>query len=211
VPRSAEGSDMKIAVPVDVEFNRQKEIMMKSKILFGTLTAMAMLSAGSVFAMNGSSDKTQKFIEKATMGNQFEILSSQEAVQRAHNPKVKEFARKMIEDHTQVEKDMRAALKEANMSTAVTEPVVLDSKHQKTLDNLKKEDAKSFDEDYIDAQDEAHEDAVELFRDYSKDGDSVPLKAFATKTLPTLESHKQQVDTLDDELDKNGIFKKNKY
>ena len=187
---------------------------MNAKILFGTLTAIAILSAGSVSAMNGTtagtSDDTREFIQKATMGNQFEILSSQEAIQRAQNPKVKEFAQKMIQDHTQVEKDMKAALKEANMSSSITDPVVLDSDHQEKLDDLKKSDADSFDENYIDAQNEAHEKAVDLFSDYSKDGENQVLKAFAAKTLPALEMHKQQVDTLEDAVD-GGILNKNKY
>lgn len=180
---------------------------MKLKTLLGTLAVVTALSAGGAYAMNETAadapDKdTREFIQKATMGNQFEILSSQEAIQRAQDAKVKEFAQKMIDDHTQVAKDMKAALEETNMGSAVTEPVVLDSDHQEKLDDLKKADANSFDEKYIDAQQEAHEDAVDLFKDYSDDGNNPTLKSFAAKTLPSLEMHKQQADTLNEELDK---------
>jgi putative membrane protein len=180
--------------------------MMKLKTLLGTLAAFTILSVTAVYAMDrttsGLDDKTRDFIQKATMGNEFEILSSQEAIQRAQDTKVKEFAQKMIDDHTQVGEDLKVALKEADLSSSITEPVVLDSDHQEKLDDLKKSDANSFDDDYIDAQNDAHEDAVDLFRDYSEDGKNAALKAFAAKTLPALEMHKKQVEALNDELDK---------
>jgi putative membrane protein len=56
-----------------------------------------------------------------------------------------------------------------------------------------------FDGSYVAEQLAAHKDAVELFRNYSQNGQAGPLKDFATKTLPTLEHHLAMVQSLSDQ------------
>jgi len=46
------------------------------------------------------------------------------------------------------------------------------------------------------AQLKAHEQAVSLFRRYSRNGRTAPLKDFASKTLPTLEHHLQMIQAI---------------
>ena len=53
-----------------------------------------------------------------------------------------------------------------------------------------------FDASYLSAQLDAHKDAVAVFRDYAANGPTPPLKAFAEKTLPTLEHHLTMVEEL---------------
>jgi putative membrane protein len=56
-----------------------------------------------------------------------------------------------------------------------------------------------FDADYASLQVDAHNDAIKLFEDYSKDTDSVAqLKAFADETLPTLTAHKAEAERVRD-------------
>jgi len=57
-------------------------------------------------------------------------------------------------------------------------------------------EGEEFDKAYIDAQAQAHDEAVALFEGYSTEGKEGPLKAFATATLPVLKSHQEHVHGL---------------
>jgi putative membrane protein len=132
----------------------------------------------------------QTFVRDASVGNQFEIMSSQLALKKTQNDDVKQFAQHMIDDHSRVRDQLKAL---ASSARGMPQPSAkLDAKHQKLLDALKS--AKSdFDKRYIDTQVDAHNEAVTLFDNYSKNGDNDVLKKFATDTLPTLKEHQQQI------------------
>ena len=146
-------------------------------------------------AFAATSDKTAEFIKMGAVSNMFEIETSKLALQKSSDAEVKKFAQQMIDDHTKAGKEMKAAL---TKEQATLVPAALDEKHQEKLDDLKDEDSADFDEDYLEVQVDAHKEAVSLFEDYSKDGDDVKLKNFATKTLPTLKAHHEHVKTLED-------------
>ena len=54
----------------------------------------------------------------------------------------------------------------------------------------------SFDRSYANNQVVAHEQTIEIFRTESQTSDDAELKAFAEKTLPTLEHHLQEAKAL---------------
>lgn len=172
-------------------------VMMLSVSPLALAAAEAPVSAEK--AMHTSS-VTQDFVRDATIGGMFEIESSKLALQRATDPEVKSFAEQMIKDHTAASKEMKLAIKRGKIDPTI-EPKVLDTEHQQEIDDLKKASEKDFDEDYVDAQEDAHDDAVAAFEKYAKDGDNVALKAFATKTLPTLQLHKKHIEQMEDKKD----------
>jgi putative membrane protein len=61
------------------------------------------------------------------------------------------------------------------------------------LDKLNKKTGADFDQLYIDDQVSAHDEAIELFKDYAQNGDDAKVKQFATQTLPVLLKHKQDI------------------
>lgn len=146
------------------------------------------------------SKKTQAFIEKAAVSNQFEIESSRLALEKSQNPEVKKFAQMMVDDHTKAGAQMKAAVAESGL-TAPEIPVSLDKEHNETVAELRGKSGKDFDEEYLDEQKDAHDDAVALFRDYAKDGDNTTLQQFAAETLPTLEAHLEHVKKLEEAHD----------
>jgi putative membrane protein len=164
--------------------------------------AMAMVVfASPVLAADTASSQSsysQNFVQKATVGNQFEIMSSQLALDKTQNSQVKEFAQQMIQDHGKAGENMKAALTKAKKDINLQEPTkILDAEHQKILGSLKTTSGSNdFDAKYIKAQVNAHNETLALFRDYDKNGDNAALKNFAATTIPTLEMHKQHIDGL---------------
>ena len=141
----------------------------------------------------GVSPSTQDFVTQAAVSDMFEIESSKLAQQRA-DAKSKEFAAKMIKDHTETSTELKGLV--ASGKVKATIPTALDSSHQSKLDKLKGLNGADFDRQYDDMQRAGHKDAVSLFERYAKGGDNADLKAFASKHLPHLQEHQKLADDL---------------
>ena len=136
-------------------------------------------------------NKTQDFVTKAAIANMFEIKTSELAVKTSKNADVLAFAKMMVKDHTAAGKAFETAVA---ATSGLTPPVALDEDHQKKLDDLATKTGTDFDKAYVDIQQSAHSEAVNLFEDYSKNGKDTALQTFATNTLPTLQAHKDKID-----------------
>jgi putative membrane protein len=132
------------------------------------------------------------FVMHASVGNTFEIEESKLAFDRATDPRVKAFAKKMISDHTAAEKNLEEA---AGKDKLKTEPM-LDKAHQAMLDNLKPYNGTDFAKIYMADQIAAHTEAVALVSDYKVNGKEVALKGWADKTLPVVKEHLEMIEVM---------------
>ena len=166
------------------------------------LAAALLMSAVSAYAFTAQAKPltAEQFAAKAAISGKFEIESSKVALERSNSKEVKTFAKQMVEDHTKADKDLKAAAAEAKLSPTAL-PDDLDEKHLKIVNKLKESKAEDFDNHYLEAQEEAHDDTVDLFEDYIKDGEAGPLKDFASKTLPTLKEHEKHAENLEENHD----------
>lgn len=142
---------------------------------------------------------SQEFIQRAIYGNNFEIKSSEE-VNDSDNKSVKEFAKKIIDDHKKAEDNLKAAIKSSpNKDTyeKIEPEDDLDAQQKVTLEQIK-DAAKGTERDtlYIKAQLDAHKETVSLFKEYAANGDDAKLKEYASRTLPVLEGHQKHVEGL---------------
>lgn len=161
---------------------------MKSQLFLVSLGVAATVG----FAMpTMAADGAQEFINKATAGGMFEVETSKVAEARAQAEKVKEFARKMINDHGAANAKLATIASEQKL----TVPTELDAGHQGEVDVLQKS-KDPLDETYVQMQRDAHAEAVTLFESYAKDGDNAELKAFAEQTVPTLKMHQEMVEKI---------------
>ncbi|WP_322880178.1 DUF4142 domain-containing protein [Pandoraea sputorum] len=125
-----------------------------------------------------------EFVDKAQKAGKAEVQASQVAVQRSNNPAVKRFAQQMVTDHSKANE----ALRQLGAKKGVSVPN--DAAVDPDIEALKSKKGREFDVAYMTlAGPEAHEQAVKLFQTESEKGQDPDLKAFATKTLPTLRHH----------------------
>jgi len=134
----------------------------------------------------GIAPKSQDFVTEAAQSDMLEIASSKLALTKADSDKSKQFADRMVKDHTTTSDELKGIV---TGKTTVNLPAAMDKAHQDKLDRLAKLDAKNFTKRYNDMQLSAHKDAVSLFERYGKAGDNADLKAFANKHLPHLQEH----------------------
>ena len=139
---------------------------------------------------------TRDFVHNASIANEFEIESSQLALEKSQNNDVKDFAQRMVDDHTDTGDRMKEALSSSGSKAKPTD--MLDNKHQRLMNKLESASDDNFDRQYISIQTDAHKEAVNLFSNYAKNGKDASLKNFASETLPTLKEHLQHVRQLNE-------------
>jgi putative membrane protein len=151
-------------------------------------------TASDAQQMQGKASKmTQSFTMAAASGNTLEVETSRIALQKSDNQDIKSFAQMMIDDHTKVGEAMKTTLQKAGLPAPADK---LTPKHQDTVDKLKQAGQGKFDGQYVAAQIKAHDEAVDLFSKYAKNGDNADLKQFAEATLPSLQKHKTAAEDL---------------
>ena len=128
---------------------------------------------------------TTSFPVVAASNDLFEILSGNQAQNRAQNPEVKSFAAQMISEHTKTAGELRSFGRDKNLSFPAS-PIPL---HQRMLANLERENAGHFDKKYMEMQVLAHEQAIAFFETAAQTETDPDLRAFAAKNIPALRKH----------------------
>ncbi|MDC7682260.1 DUF4142 domain-containing protein [Asticcacaulis sp. BYS171W] len=153
-------------------------------------------SVTSVYdSASSSASENVDFAGRATVAGLFEIESSKLAIERTKNADLKAFAQRMVTDQTKAATELKTAITAAGLTPPKEG---LDEEHANLLNDLKNAKPEEFDAKYIDAQQKAHDKTVDLFEKESKDGQAGPVKDFATKTMPTLQSHHDAIKAIDE-------------
>jgi len=139
--------------------------------------------------------KTEDFVTEVSMSDMFEIESSKLALERG-DAATKAFAQQMIDAHQKTTADLKALLDSGKVKAQPA--AALSEDQQESLDELRKLSGVEFDDAYQDDQEDAHEDAVDVFKRYAEEGDNADLKAWAAKTLPDLEHHLKMAEDLEE-------------
>ncbi len=145
----------------------------------------------------------KNFVEKVAISDMFEIEASKIALERSQVKAVKDFAQMMIDAHTATTSELMPLASAA----MVAPPTALDNDHAGKLDELRNASVADFDDKYIDQQTDAHENALNLLKDFADSGKDAGLQGFAAKTAPAVQAHLDQVKALDkspaDDVTKN--------
>jgi putative membrane protein len=186
----------------------------KSKGAAGTASTT---EAGKAGALNRDDEK---FIKDACKGGHIEVQMGKLGVQKAQNSEVRQFAQKLVDDHTKANTELKelAARKGCTLPepqdrisgisddadrTQVREKTDADRSHGKDEAEFKAEWKKlenasgaEFDRQYVHMTVKCHEKGVKEFEKVSQGTGDADVKAFAAKTLPTLREHLQAAKSL---------------
>ena len=166
--------------------------------------AASMLLAGTIFAQNNSPASTNtkstanggvptkdhSFMVKAAQGGMAEVELGQLAQQNAQSQQVKDFGQRMVNDHSKANDE----LKQLASQQGVSLPATLDAKDQATKQRLSKLHGAAFDKAYMQDMVMDHKKDIAEFKHEASAGNDQGVKDWASKTLPTLESHLQQAE-----------------
>jgi len=166
------------------------------------ICAAALLVAGTARAQLAPADA--EFLKDAAQNVHTEIEGSKLALDKAVNVQVKGFAQQMVDDHTRAGEEL-AALAAAKGVEVPSGPSLIQKGKIKLLSAT---DGASFDRRYASSMGvSAHEDNIKLFQKAANNATDPDVKAFAEKTLPTLQHHLQMAQDLNDVAKKEGNIK----
>jgi putative membrane protein len=138
----------------------------------------------------------QQFIKNAAEGGLAEVELGQLALQKASSREVKNFGRRMVDDHGKANDE----LKRIAASKGLDLPQKPAAKNKATKDRLGKLSGQQFDNAYMAEMLKDHKEDVAEFRRKRKTARDEDVRNFAVKTLPTLESHLKQAEKIAPEL-----------
>ncbi len=203
-------SQLKIAKVLEItfvfKFQGKMEQNMKKGFYFGIMLALAFcvsnafaqstMNSGnndkSNMKMSGKMNSDSKFMMMAAMSDMNEIGLSNMALSKSSSDDVKSFAQMMVDDHTKASDELKTVAASKN----VTLPTSADAKHQAAMTKLSGMSGDMFDKEYTKMMVKDHEKAVALFQSQAGSGTDADSKAFATKTLPTLQKHLDMIKAI---------------
>jgi putative membrane protein len=131
----------------------------------------------------GSPDHT--FIMKAAQGGLAEVVLGNLAQQNGGNDSVKQFGERMVKDHSLANDELRQLAQQKG----ITLPADVSTKDHQIDKMLESKQGADFDRAYIHDMVRDHETDIAEFRREAENGKDPAVKAWAQKTLPTLEQH----------------------
>ena len=116
-----------------------------------------------------------------------EIALARLVAKNGQGADVKRFAQRVITDHTKVGNE----LKQIATAKGITLPADMTAAQQATVTRLTALKGAEFDREFMTIMGENHDKSVTTFKEVARDGTDAEIKAFAAKTLPTLEEHQK--------------------
>jgi putative membrane protein len=132
---------------------------------------------------SAADDRT--FLMKAAQGGIAEVNFGNMAQQNGGSDAVKHFGEKMVADHSRANDELRQLAQQKGVSL----PSNVSGKDKRVAKMLGAKQGPDFDRAYIHDMVKDHEEDIAEFRDEAEHGRDPDVKAWAQKTLPTLEQH----------------------
>jgi putative membrane protein len=155
---------------------------------------------GEQTGMGALNSHDRDFMMDAAMGGMEEVELGRVAAQQGTSEAVKTFGQRMVDDHSKANEELMTLAQ----SKGVTLPTTLDETHRAEVTKLSAMTGADFDRAYSKMMLSDHNKDVSEFEKQSTKGVDPDLKAFASKTLPTLQEHLQMAKMLPGNESKSG-------
>jgi putative membrane protein len=136
------------------------------------------------------------FVHAAVIGGMAEVELGKLAEQRSQNDAVKEFARRMVDDHSKANDRLIGLAKEDGIAV----PKEVDEEHKAMRQRLTTAKGAEFDLAYLQEQVIEHQKTVQLLEYEIGSGQDTDLKSFAAEILPIVLQHLRAAQALQAEM-----------
>jgi putative membrane protein len=171
-----------------------------------TILSIFMACGMTMLAQNKQDTKEKKdmdFVNEAAQAGLLEVKLGELAKTKGNSAEVKKLGEHMLSDHSKANKELMVLASKKSIAP----PSTLDKEGQKHYDELSGKSGEEFDKAYSELMVKDHEKVISKFKKESNSGEDQDLKAWAEKTLPTLEHHltmaKETRDKVKDMKDKD--------
>ncbi|MDF2430772.1 MAG: putative rane protein [Mucilaginibacter sp.] len=158
------------------------------------ITLLFMMGALSTYAQTSSvspDTATTNFITEAAKGGMTEVSAGKLAISKGNNASVKAFGARMVKDHSKANIELMQIVRSrgwhlSSLSSLNTTPDAM----------LTESSGADFDKNYVTMMVQDHKKTVALFQTASMNAPDPAIKAFASKTLPTLQQHLASIQAI---------------
>lgn len=173
--------------------------------LFVCLLAGAFASAQNTANMNSSKNglttQDEHFLDHVAKDSRGEVELGQLVESKTTNSQVKEFAQKMVHDHTMLDNQLTAFMKNHGMTT----PAGITAEQQQLKDQLEKLSGAQLDKTYMQAEVKGHGKAVQLVSTHAQNEKELKpshpgVAEVAQESLPVLQDHLQLAEKVAGEI-----------
>jgi putative membrane protein len=152
-------------------------------------------------ATTGYTDET--FIRNAAEANMAEVKLGQLAEEKAQAPEVKNVAKRIVEDHTKAQDE----LKQIAQQESINLPTDISHKDALTYDKLSKLSGPEFDREYTKEMVRDHQKDISEFKRAETQVKNPASKEYAQRELPTLQAHLELAQHAQAHVSREGMGK----
>ncbi len=132
------------------------------------------------------------FVSKAMQGSLAEVQLGQLTLQKSNNPQVKEFAQRMIDDHTKLNEQMKPVAQQLG----VTVPDQISKGDRKTIAKLQALSGPAYDQAYIKDMVKDHKQDLSEFQMEASSGQDQTAKDAANQGSKVIAQHLQMAQQM---------------
>lgn len=158
------------------------------------MNSPGMNSPGMTPTTTGTSQQfgDKAFVSKALAGGEAEVQLGQLAEQKSQSQDVKQFAQKMVTDHSQ----LGAKLKPIAQQLGVPVPKEPSKKDKKLMEKLQGLSGQQFDNQYIQAMVKDHKHDLKDFQDEAQNAQDPNVKQAAQQGASVIQGHLQMIEQI---------------
>jgi putative membrane protein len=138
----------------------------------------------------------QQFVAKAAQADRAEVDLANLALQKSNNPDIKQFAQRMVDDHTKNQQQVDSLASKLS----ITSPSSASSEETQAKDRLQNLSGEQFDRAYARMMVQDHRKDVNEFKREKQTAQNSELKQYVDQTLPVLEQHLQLAEQLNSKV-----------
>ena len=132
------------------------------------------------------------FVRKALQGGMAEVQLGQLALQKSSNDDVKQFAQRMVDDHTKLGDEMKQVAQQLNVKV----PDSPSGKDKSTMNKLQALNADEFDKAYIKDMVKDHQQDEKDFKTEAKNTTNPAVKQVAAQGEQVISEHLQMIEQI---------------
>jgi putative membrane protein len=140
-------------------------------------------------------------VDVLEVANQGEVEFSRIGAEKATNPSVKQFAQKMVKDHSAMLDGVKSLAAKLNVSPAPNAKANdLQKEVQKDVTDLVAKTGNDFDKEFMEEQVDMHQETLDLLNDLDSKTTNVDIKAAIAEAKPQVQAHLDEAKAIKDKL-----------
>ncbi len=159
-------------------------MIQKTYVLAGIVAGMALWTTGLAQQAN-LTEQDRNFLQDMAQGNRVEVQLGRIAEQKATDPEVKDFARRMINDHSKLQNQLETFASARNLKL----PTSTTTQQQNLVSQLQGASSSDFDRQYITTMLQEHKQDIAKVQQQMAATQDPAVQDLAAKTLPILQNH----------------------